>query len=75
MNEKDLNNLQFILQSDEAVFDQWLYTASDDDVEYALALIQQVKRDYILKELELMESEQIELSEANDVINRIRNKR
>lgn len=75
MNEKDLENLQFILQSDEASFDLWLEKASDDDVEYALGLIQQAKKDYMMKELELMDSEEFDLSEANSVIERIKNKR
>lgn len=75
MNEKDFENLQFILQSDEASFDLWLEKASDDDVEYALGLIQQAKKDYMMKELELMDSEEFDLSEANSVIERIKNKR
>ena len=75
MNEKDLNNLNFILESDETVFDQWLVAASDDDIEYALELIQRAKKDYMLKELELMDSLEFDVSDANDVINRIKNKR
>ena len=75
MNDKDLENLQFILESDGAEFDLWLEKASDDDIEYALGLIQQAKKDYMMKEFELMDSEEFDLSEANNVINRIKNKR
>lgn len=75
MNDKDLENLQFILESDGAEFDLWLEKASDDDIEYALGLIQQAKKDYMMKEFELMDSEEFNLSEANNVINRIKNKR
>ena len=75
MNDKDLENLQFILESDGAEFDLWLEKASDDDIEYALGLIQQAKKDYMMKEFELMDSEEFDLLEANNVINRIKNKR
>jgi hypothetical protein len=75
MNDKDFSNLNFILESDEAAFDQWLDAASDDDIEYALDLIQRAKKDYMMKELELMDSYEFDVSEANDVIERIKNKR
>jgi uncharacterized protein YihD (DUF1040 family) len=75
MNDKDLNNLNFILEADEAAFDQWLDAASDDDIEYALELIHQAKKDYMMKELELMDSLEFDTSEADIVINQIKNKR
>jgi hypothetical protein len=74
MNDKDLNNLNFILNVDDASFDDWLNQASDDDIDYALQLIQQARKDYTMKELELLDLEELDLTEANNVISRFRKK-
>ena len=39
MNKHDRDNLNFILSLDEAGFDEWYATLSDDDVDYALEII------------------------------------
>jgi hypothetical protein len=72
MKQEDLDNLGFLMNLSEEDFDLWLNQASDDDVTYALEIIQYVKRDYLMKELELLDSFESELSEAKDVINSIK---
>ncbi len=71
MKQQDLDNLGFLMNLSEEDFDQWLELASDDDVEYALEIIQHAKKDYLMKELEILDSVEDELSEAKDVINSI----
>jgi hypothetical protein len=40
MSEHDLENLRFLMTISKESFDRWLASASDDDVEYALELIE-----------------------------------
>lgn len=49
MNDYDRNNLQFIMSLDEKQFDEWYTSISDDDVEYALELIQQARLELNMK--------------------------
>lgn len=39
MNERDVNNLQFLLCCDREVLNSWYNDASPDELEYALNLI------------------------------------
>ena len=40
MNKHDRENLEFLLTADEDTFQEFLETVSEDDIEYALQLIQ-----------------------------------
>ena len=76
MNQWDRDNLQFILNADEETFAQFLLDSSDDDVEYALELIQQAKAELSVQELELQENKAeeqgMDLSAAQSVLARFR---
>lgn len=76
MNQWDRDNLQFILNADEEAFAQFLLDSSDDDIEYALELIQRAKAELSVQELELQENKAeeqgMDLSEAQSVLARFR---
>ena len=76
MNQWDRDNLQFILNADEETFAQFLLDSSDDDVEYALELIQQAKAELSVQEFELQENKAeeqgMDLSAAQSVLARFR---
>jgi hypothetical protein len=72
MNEHDRNNLKFILHTDEEKFDEWLQTASNEDVDYALELIRIAKSELLVQEAEFYDAV-VDLSEANRIIDVIRN--
>ena len=76
MNQWDRDNLQFILNADEETFAQFLLDSSDDDIEYALELIQRAKTELSVQELELQENkaeeQDMDLSAAQSVLARFR---
>jgi hypothetical protein len=74
MNEWDRDNLQFILNTTDESFEDWLDQADNDDVEYALSLIRIAKAELLTQEYELLD-EVNDMSEANLLIDRIRNVR
>lgn len=47
MNEWDLDNLMFFLGTDEEDFQAWFDQASNDDIDYALNLFLQRRRELI----------------------------
>ncbi len=49
MNDWDKDNLHFLLTVDPEVFEDWLAQADEDDVEYAIELLQQAKSELILQ--------------------------
>ena len=44
MGEHDLENLRFLMTISKESFDMWLASVSDDDIEYALELIEQHRK-------------------------------
>jgi hypothetical protein len=74
MNEWDRDNLQFILNTTDESFEDWLDQADNDDVEYALSLIRTAKAELLTQEHELLD-EVNDVSDANLLIDRIRNVR
>lgn len=65
MNEHDYQNLQFLLNASEDVIADWFLKTSTDDIEYAIALLQEATE--CVKEL----NEPIEqFAEANAVLAR-----
>jgi hypothetical protein len=74
MNEWDRDNLQFILNTTDESFEEWLDQADNDDVEYALSLIRTAKAELLTQEYELLD-EVNDMSDANLLIDRIRNVR
>jgi hypothetical protein len=39
MNNRDLDNLQFLMRASDEEFEQWCWRATADDYDYALSLI------------------------------------
>lgn len=71
MNKHDQDNLNFLLAADKTTLDQWYQTVSQDDVEYALELLQMHRSELELRELELTDLEAEEdLSQAQSVLAR-----
>jgi hypothetical protein len=71
MRKQDRNNLDFIINSTEEEFDQWMEQASDDDIQYALELIAIGKTETIIQEYELFDGVE-DLSIAKIVLNRFK---
>ena len=76
MNSHDRSNLNFIMSMNEQEFDSWLSFMSNEDIDYALELIRRAKAENQLEEMELAEvmySQDDDMTEANEIINRIKN--
>jgi hypothetical protein len=73
MNDWDRGNLDFILNSSDADLEDFYSWASDEDLLYALQLIQLAKAELELEEIEMLEAEADEdLSQAQAVLQRFR---
>jgi hypothetical protein len=73
MNDWDRDNLNFILNSNESEFHEWMQTVSNDDVNYALELLAKHKTELTVAEMELREStEVLDCTEALSFINRVK---
>lgn len=73
MNEWDRDNLEFIMNTSSKEFDEWLFQASDADVNYALELIRMAKAELMVQEMELFTDNVSNFNEANKLIQRIKN--
>ena len=71
MNKWDRDNLDFIMNTTNEGFDEWLDQADNDDVVYALELIRLAKAELMVQEMELTDSV-ANFSEANQLIERIK---
>jgi len=73
MNNWDKGNLNFILNSTDADMEDFLSWASDEDLRYALELIQLAKAELAVQEIEMLETEADEdFSQAQAVLERFR---
>jgi hypothetical protein len=72
MNEWDRDNLEFIMNTTEESFDEWLDQADNDDIAYALELIRMAKAELMVQEMEFTD-EISNFSEASQLIDRIKN--
>lgn len=72
MNEWDRDNLNFIMNSSEEGFDEWLDQADNDDIAYALELIRMAKAELMVQEMEVTDDIS-NFNEANQLIERIKN--
>ena len=73
MYDWDKDNLYFLLTTSSEVFEDWLSQADEDDIAYAIELLQQAKTELILEKMELHD-DVLDISAAQDVLQRIRNK-
>ena len=76
MNDFDRTNLDFLLSADAETFQQFLLESDDDDIQYALELIQRYKAELMVHEMELEESVDEEmglnLTDARAVLRKFR---
>jgi hypothetical protein len=73
MNNWDKGNLDFILNSTDEDLEDFLSWASDEDLRYALELIQIAKAELEVKEIEMLDEEANEdFSQAQAVLERFR---
>jgi hypothetical protein len=73
MNDWDRGNLDFILNSSDADLEDFYSWASDEDLLYALELIQLAKAELEVEEIEMLEDEAgKDLSQAQAVLKRFR---
>jgi uncharacterized protein YbaA (DUF1428 family) len=78
MNDWDRDNLMFIMKSDYSTFKAWMEQATNDEVNYALQLIAEFKREQaqlkLLKELadEVHYPKVTDFTEANQVLSKFR---
>jgi hypothetical protein len=70
MTERDLDNLEFLLTASNKVIGDWFSKMEPDDIDYAIELLE-------LAKLELVDqaTEMTDLSQAQDVLSTIMEKR
>lgn len=67
MNEHDRDNLAFIMSLSKAGFDEWMQSATNDDIEYALELIE-VHRKNLQAVSKIDNLEIVDTSQATDYL-------
>ena len=73
MNEWDRDNLNFILNTGENEFANWMLQADADDINYALELIDTHRMELNIKQSLLRETgEDIDITQAKQVLNKFR---
>jgi len=73
MNNWDKGNLDFILNSTDEDMEDFLSWASDEDLRYALELIQLAKNELVVQEIEMLEAKANEdFSQAQAVLEQFR---
>jgi len=75
MNDHDRGNLRFLLTADQSVMQEWYNQVDQDDIDYALELLQMASAELTVKEMELLEaSETLDLTQAQAVLSRFTSK-
>jgi hypothetical protein len=75
MNDHDRGNLHFLLSADESTMQEWYNQVDQDDVEYALELLQMASAELTVKEMELAEADEtLDLTQAQAVLSRFTSK-
>ena len=74
MNPHDRNNLNYIMNLNDCDFDSWAMELSNDDISYAIEIIQQARLDLIEQEEKLLDDVAAEtnFAEANAVLQKFR---
>lgn len=72
MNEWDRDNLEFIMNSTNESFEEWLDQADNEDIAYALDLIRMAKAELMVQEMEYTDDIS-NFNEASKLIERIKN--
>ena len=74
MNNWDRDNLNFILNTTDEAFSDWMLQADSDDIDYALELISKQREEIYLKEY-LLKCDSVEIldtEEASTVLQKYR---
>lgn len=74
MNSKDRENLHFLLNISQEVFDDWIESVDCEDIEYALELVREAKLEIIERQIARID-EVNDTSQAQAIIEAIKNKR
>ena len=74
MDKWDRDNLNFLLSVDEDTFEEFMAQSSEDDIQYAIELIQTHKAELLTRQIELEDAlvEETGLDEAQAVLARFR---
>lgn len=73
MNKHDRSQLNYIMSLDDQQFELWAMSIPDDDIKYAIELIQAARLESAVQEQELLDAlEDSDLSEANAVLKKFR---
>lgn len=74
MDKWDRDNLNFLLTVDETTFEEFMAESSDDDIQYAIQLIQTHKAELLSRQIELEDAlvEENGLNEARAVLAKFR---
>lgn len=73
MNDYDRSQFDFIMGLSDEEFDKWVLSIPDDDIQYAIELIQQSRLELTMIEHDLLDNlEQSELAEARAVLQKFR---
>jgi hypothetical protein len=67
MNEFDKDNLDFFLKTNQAEFEEWMEQANDQELQYAMQLIRQSRRELVEQELALIDSVN-DTKQASDIL-------
>jgi hypothetical protein len=70
MTQRDLDNLEFLLTASTEVIGDWFSKMEPDDIDYAFELLEMAKLELVDQATELTD-----LSEANDALSKIMEKR
>ena len=71
MNDRDYNNLQFLLTSSEEIIADWFLKTSADDIEYAMQIMLMAGQEMQAISSEIHD-EDANFEEANAVLSRFR---
>lgn len=73
MNKRDRENLNFILNINEEAFANWMVQADEDDINYALTLIENHRNELSLKQSLLRHNDDnINTTEAKKLLQKFR---
>ena len=74
MNKHDRDNLQFIISLNDEQFDDWASEMTDDDILYAIEILQAARMELVEQEQALMEYDLVDsdLVEARAVLQKFR---
>ncbi len=74
MNDWDKDNLRFLMNIDEATFEDWASQASEDDLAYAMELIRAARTEVAMQAAAIFDEVE-DLTEARVLLDKIAKRR